>query len=454
LMTSAMKPERWIESYPVSAMACLAVVLLAPLCVSLSIDKPFSLGLPRVFSGDEPHYLLLINSVINDADFDLANNYHDVHQGGLQAGRNFSGSALNHHVNWYQHDHIFKWWQAYELDAEKWAKDGAGHPVPTFRSDSTVWPVSEHEYSQHPVGLAFLLAPFLFALRGTSLVEPGAIFCSGLATVAGCYSWCWLVKPYTRSTTHLLGAAAVAYLGSPLWHYGQTLYSEPFLACLGVAAYASALRAEKYWLAGLLLAAGVLIKTPFGLIALPLVGDALVNHRLGQALKCTIPVALAGVLVSYWNRNMYGGWLNNPQEWESGSLAQGLFGLAFSCEHGLLLFSPALCLSALTIPDWFRGHRRDATLMTLAALLYGGLMAYWVQWWGGACYSARLIVPIVPFLYAPMALLFDSKMWRVHRLVRIAGILLIILSIAFGAVGAFGCDYVLNKHPVQLLWGS
>ena len=43
--------------------------------------------------------------------------------------------------------------------------------------------------------------------------------------------------------------------------------------------------------------------------------------------------------------------------------------------------------------------------MTLAVLLYGGLMASWAQWWGGPCYSARLILPIVPFLFAPFALL-------------------------------------------------
>ena len=38
----------------------------------------------------------------------------------------------------------------------------------------------------------------------------------------------------------VLLAAAVAYLGSPLWHYGRTLFGEPFLAFLGVAAYAAA----------------------------------------------------------------------------------------------------------------------------------------------------------------------------------------------------------------------
>ena len=138
------------------------------------------------------------------------------------------------------------------MDADRWNKDEDGHPVPTSNGDSSHRPVSDKEYSQHSVGLAFLLAPFLLVFRGTSLVEPAAIFSSGLATVGGVCAWCWLVKRYTTSPAHLLAAAAVAYLGSPLWHYGLVLYGESFLAFFGIAAFALALRAENYAIAGLL----------------------------------------------------------------------------------------------------------------------------------------------------------------------------------------------------------
>ena len=72
-------------------MVGLALLLLAPLGVSRSLQRDFSPGLPGVRSGDEPHYLVLINSVISDGDFDLANNYRDMHRGGPQAGRVFAG---------------------------------------------------------------------------------------------------------------------------------------------------------------------------------------------------------------------------------------------------------------------------------------------------------------------------------------------------------------------------
>jgi hypothetical protein len=434
------------------AIGCLALLLLAPLLVSRSIEKPFSFGLPVVQCGDEPHYLVIINSLIHDGDFDLANNYQDVHRGGIEAGQIFAGTPLDHHVNWYENGHLVKWWQVYEMDADRWQRDSEGHVVPTLRAESAFRPLPDHEYSQHPVGLPFLLAPILVPLRDTIFVEPAAVLLSGLATVAGCCAWCWLVSPYTKLPAHLVGAAAVAYLGSPLWHYGLSLYSESFLAFFTVAAFAAALRAENYLIAGLFLGAGVLIKSPFGLIALPLFGDAVLRRHVRHALECAIPVALAGCLVLYWNQQMYGDWLRNPQEWEPGSLLEGAAGLALSCQHGLLLVSPALCLAALAIPEWFRSHRREAVLMSLAVLLYGGLMAHWLQWGGGTCYSARLIVPIVPFLFAPLPLVFRLRIWEHYRFVRWVGAALVVVSIAFGAIAAFGCDYVLTKHPGQLLW--
>ena len=44
-------------------------------------------------TGDEPHYLVLINSVISDGDFDLANNYRDVHRGGPRLGVSLPAGA-------------------------------------------------------------------------------------------------------------------------------------------------------------------------------------------------------------------------------------------------------------------------------------------------------------------------------------------------------------------------
>jgi hypothetical protein len=48
--------------------------------------------MPYIKGGDEPHYLLILNSLINDGDLDLKDNYESVHQGSLQAGKKFAES--------------------------------------------------------------------------------------------------------------------------------------------------------------------------------------------------------------------------------------------------------------------------------------------------------------------------------------------------------------------------
>jgi hypothetical protein len=74
------------------------LLLAAPLLVSGPLpgfELPLNLVWPRIHSGDEPHYLIILNSLIRDGDMDLANNYASVHAGGTDAGLSFAGQALD-----------------------------------------------------------------------------------------------------------------------------------------------------------------------------------------------------------------------------------------------------------------------------------------------------------------------------------------------------------------------
>ncbi len=453
---SLVEPDPYASTWT-QLLWVVAALLLAPLCVSGPVPgagTPLSYFVkPMVHSGDEPHYLVLINSVIRDGDIDVVNNYADVHQGGDQAGRKFAGWALDHHVNWYWQTHLIHWWQAYEMQSANWQKDADGHPIPTLQAKSIHRPVNSHEYSQHPPGLAWVLAPVVWPFRSTSLVEPVVLLYSGMATIAGLWAFFLLIRTSGVSVRAAVLLTAVTFLGTPLWHFARTLYAEPYLMACAVGGYAAGLRYKRFGIVGVLLGIGTLIKIPFVVIALPLITDAAFEKRWRDVVYMAIPVAIAVGLQFVCNQSTFGNWWKFPQKWEWGYPLFGLGGLAFSWQHGLLLFAPIVLVSLLlAVPKWFRQQRREAIVMGSAAMLYILTMACWAQWWGGTSYSARLIMPVVPFLMLPLGALIGSPTWSTNVRLRALTWSTAVVSVVFGVVGAFSCEHIWNKHPLQMLF--
>src|SRR5262249_30427843 len=141
-------------------------LLLLPHCFAgpLAGTKKWHLGLPRIISGDEPHYLVLINSLIEDGDLDLRNNYSSALKGSFQAGETWAGFPLDHHTVWYQRDQRREWRDIYNSD-QRWQMNEKSETLPPLKSG--IAPIDENhpEYSLHGPGLAFLLAPFLYPFR-------------------------------------------------------------------------------------------------------------------------------------------------------------------------------------------------------------------------------------------------------------------------------------------------
>ena len=437
-------------------LSCVVVLLLlAPLAVSGPVPgdpSPLSFTWPMIHSGDEPHNLVLINSVLNDGDFDVKNNYADSHSGGNQGGRKFGGWVLDHHVAWYLQDRYVRWWEIYETDEKLWKRDASEHPIPTRKPNFEKTDLGDQEYSRHSPGFAVVTSPFLVFFRGTSLLESAALLATTLMSIAGFFAYCILVRPYVTNPFQAVLFGAVAYLGSPLWHYGRTLYVEAFAAGLLICAYAAVLRGYRYLTAGLCINAAILIRGEFMLIALPLLAEPLWRRDRVCSLCVGIPAAFAICLKLLWNQRMRHGWTHNAELWEWGYPLEGIFGLLLSWQHGILLFAPVLILSVFCVRRWFREHQRDAILMSAAVVSYGLLMGSSLQWWGGTCYSAKLLIPVLPLMLAPMAMIGSSRLWNSDARVFAAIGLLMVISVEFGAIAAFACEHIHEKHPVQLMW--
>ena len=91
-----MNHDRWRQFAP--PLAAIAV-LWGLLAASHTVWIP-GRGLldyrPDVISGDEPHYLLIVHSLLEDGDLALADDYAAVAAGQAYAGRAFAGVELDH----------------------------------------------------------------------------------------------------------------------------------------------------------------------------------------------------------------------------------------------------------------------------------------------------------------------------------------------------------------------
>jgi hypothetical protein len=385
----------------------VAVLLLAPQLRTRSHGWNGShYGWPTIDDGDEPHYLIMLNSVIQDGDLDLRNNYDSVGQGSHQAGARYGAGFLDRHVSFWINGQRFIASQVFY----PYINSASRRVLPGF--DPAL--ASAPEYGAHSPGIALLLAPFLFPFRHTSLVEPMACLASALATLGAFLFLRALLRQFTEGPWALTLTAVAAVLGTPLWNYSRTFFIEPDLALAVTAAFALALRRGAFLASGFFVGAAVLMKPPLALLCVPL---ALLVLRLGgwraramALLKLGALPVVAVALTLWMNDRMYGSPWHGPQPFYWGNVLTGAKGLLFSADRGLILWAPVTALAVLGWPWVLKKRPLEGASVLLGFLVFFVIMATWKYWDGGWCYGARLIVPAVPLLMVGMTGLWDLRL--------------------------------------------
>jgi hypothetical protein len=274
--------------------AIFAMVLLLPLLFSKPENgKKIAIDFPSVYNGDEPHYLLMISSIVYDGDLDLKNNYLAVQKGTSQAGKRFAGRSLQHQTFWYIDGKYRGWWDIFD---DHWFPQASGTPLPLIRDTlAAARTANLPEYGAHPPGLAIIMAPALAIFKNSKMLEPMAIVMTGLMVALAMFFFGSLLRAYTDSKNVRTFLPAIIFLGSPVWYYARTLYSEGALTLLVISAYARYLQGKKTFLPGLLIGIGVLLKPVFAIMAIPLLVNLVVNKRTVGALWFSLGL-LAGVV--------------------------------------------------------------------------------------------------------------------------------------------------------------
>ena len=345
--------------------ALFAIGLVFYLCLGLFLPGPAG---PQ---GDEPHYLVMTQSLLRDADLDLQNQFRERQYAAFFAG------TLEPHTS------------------------PAGPPG--------------RIYSIHTPGLSALLLP-AFAAFG----YPGArAFMSVLAALTGVLTYRLLRESLGSPGLALFAWAALTFT-PPLPFYALAIYPE-VAAALATALFLLASRRAPAapWIIGVSASAAVLpwLHPKF----LPLAALGLLLTLLRPCSWSARAAAIAALLVSlglllFYFQRLYGApslsAAYGPGFAGDVTLAHvphGVLGILLDRQFGLLAVQPLWAIAlpgAVALVSRRTGDALRALLLSVASL---GVGASFSMWWGGSCPPARFIVPALPPLALCLALAVQRR---------------------------------------------
>jgi hypothetical protein len=319
-------------------------------------------------SGDEPHYLVISQSLLEDGDFDLSNNYED--------------------------------------------RDYRKYMPPTTRLSPHTAPRTQGRHSFHSPGLSLLLLPFysLGALFGGKL----QLFCvrfgmSILGALLGLQVFLYARQEWKQEKL-ALGLWAIFSFTSPIYFHAIHIYPEIVVTLISLYIYrrlrfASQFSRGQLIFMGLLLACFIwlhAVKYTFILIPLFLycIWTLLRKHRVGWNLLyfLAFPIGLT-LLHMVFSHNLYGSLSifsvslkGATTASESTSYLKNLFsvfslrarwetlaGYFFDQRDGLLFYAPLYFFAFLGVIEMVRHKRRDLWVLLFLSAPYVLFHAFLTQ---------------------------------------------------------------------------
>jgi hypothetical protein len=330
--------------------------------------------------GDEPHYLMVADSLLRDSDLSLERDYAE----GRYAAFHDAPLAPHYRVR------------------------GKGGVI----------------YSLHAVGLSVLILP-AWALASYAGVT---VLMALVAALVAREVRQWTLE-LVASEPLAEAAGWLAVLAPPLVHYAGLVFTEvPAALALSVGLRLGRrvrLTATGAVAIGCAAAALPWLNVRYAPLAAVVVAHALWRHPRGRALAAVLvpcAVSAAGLLV--YHQSLYGFWdprrvYGQRPELSLATLPEGLPGLLLDQEFGLLVYAPVLVLSLPGLVLLFRRDRRLGLALVAAVAVVLLTAGTWHMWRGGFNPPARFLVPIAPLLVVAVMLV-----WHRHGLTAGASLLL------------------------------
>jgi hypothetical protein len=368
-------------------------------------------------TGDEPHYLLIVQSLLLDGDLDLRNNY-----------------ERGDYYAYYDHDLLWD--------------------VPTHQ----VIVRGERWYPDHGIGLPILAIPF-FALAG----REGVIGLQTLTITAGLAVLWSLLRRCGFQPRPACFATLVAGFTVPMVPMSAQIFPEvPAFLLVSAGLWAALAPTLQGWvLAGLLVSLAGLPWLHFKYV--PLAAAVLLTAALVRRSRRSIPaLTIAAAMLAVSTAAMM---LTSPQ-WtfvqrvvERDRLRiwtplTGLTGLLLDQQVGLFAWSPVyLLVPAGLLLLWQRDRYLAVGLALVFASVYIPAGSY-PGWRGGASSPARYLIPVAPVLALAMAAILQVGAPRYRVLFTVLAVPSLLLGYAMVAVPSlarYGYTAAHQNYFVYLL---
>jgi hypothetical protein len=333
---------------------------------------------PRLPTGDEPHYLVITQSLLVDHDLKIENN----HRRGDY--RTYYDSELR----------------------------------PDFLQRGTNGEI----YSVHAPGLAVIVAP-VFAMFG----YPGVLVFLALISAAGtALAWTATWRVTSDAGAAWFGWAASA-LSAPFLFQSFVVYPDALgavLVMVGVLALVATrpLSTMQLVLTGVALALLPWLHTRYVaaavMLGLTICARARSPRRIAALLS--IPAISAACWFAFFYtiygtpdpRAPYGG----STQSDLANLGRGLTGLLFDQQFGMLPAAPVFLCALAGFVVLLRQSPSLAVALVLVTAPYGLVVGAYQMWWGGNSSPGRFLVPIVLPLAIPAGVWFHTRRAWASRL--------------------------------------
>ena len=308
--------------------------------------------------GDEPHYLMVADSILRDGDVSLEADY--------AAGR-------------------YRAFHPRDLE-------------PHYRVRGKHGEI----YSLHAIGLSILVLP-AYAVFGYA----GASFFMALLGVATAWQVRELVRDALGNDVLSDAAGWIAGASPPLLHFAGLVFTEvPAALGLTVALRLALVPGSlaRAVAGGCVLAALPWLNVRYGILAALVLVAAIVRRPEPRRITAWIaPLAVSGIALALFHHALYGFFdprrvYGRRPEFDLDVVPTGLPGLLLDQEFGLLVYAPVFVLAA---PGLLLLSRKKPLVAAAAGALIAAVIAVaapWPMWRGGFNPPARFLLPVLPAL--------------------------------------------------------